>query len=248
MATTLNLGYPTKVNEATTNTAAGVNLGTPIAITNKASGGAIGTAATTVDIGSIFNVNQTTASQTLTIPSPTITTEYKVITVNNVGTQAFTVLSTSIATATGMILQWNGAAWSVLGGSYAAASGVFAGAVTSSSGTAGIGYATGAGSAATQGTSRTTTVVVNTATGSVAGSITLFSAAGSATPFSFTVTNAVVAATDTIVVSQKSGTDAYSAVVSNVAAGSFKLTVTDLTGTTVEAPVFNFAVIRAVAA
>ena len=49
-------------------------------------------------------------------------------------------------------------------------------------------------------------------------------------------------------VSQKSGTDAYSAVVSAVGAGSFKLTVTDLTGTTTEQPVFNFAVIKAVAA
>ncbi len=107
----------------------------------------------------------------------------------------------------------------------------------------GIGYATGAGGAVTQASSRTTTVVLS----KLAGAITLFSAAGSATPATFTVTNTTVAATDTIVVSQKSGTDAYSATVSAVAAGSFKLTIADTTGTTTEAPVFNFAVLKSVA-
>ncbi len=128
------------------------------------------------------------------------------------------------------------------GGTAAAA---FPGSVTSSAPTGGgIGYATGAGGAVIQGTGRTTTVVLS----KLSGSITLFSAAGSATPATFTVTNTTVAATDTIIVSQKSGTDAYSAVVSAVGTGSFALTITDLTGTTTEAPVFNFAVLKAVAA
>lgn len=106
----------------------------------------------------------------------------------------------------------------------------------------GIGYGTGTGvgGAVTQITSRTTGVTLNTNS----GAITLVSAAGSATPFTFTVTNSQVAATDTVSVSQKSGTDAYSVVVSAVAAGSFKLTVTDLTGTTTEQPVINFNVFK----
>jgi len=113
-----------------------------------------------------------------------------------------------------------------------------------SSGLTGIGYATGAGAAVTQGTGRTTTVICN----APSGAITLISAAGSATPFSFTCTNSAVAATDTVVASQKSGTDAYAVNVTAVAAGSFRLTVTDLTGTTTESPVINFAVVKAVAA
>lgn len=117
--------------------------------------------------------------------------------------------------------------------------------IKSSSASAGVGYATGAGAAVTQGTSRTTGVTIN----AVCGSITLVSAAGSATPFSFTVTNSAVAATDVIVVSQKSGTDKYTTqVVSAVAAGSFQLTLANASGTTTEQPVFNFAVIKSVAA
>lgn len=126
----------------------------------------------------------------------------------------------------------------------AALSGAFSGAVTSSSPTGGVGYATGAGGAVTQATSRTTGVTIN----NVCGSITLVSAAGSATPFSFTVTNSTVAATDTITISQKSGTDKYTTqVVSAVAAGSFQLTLANASGTTTEQPVFSFAVHKAVA-
>ena len=43
-------------------------------ITNLVTGGAIGTATATVDAKTTFNINQTTANQTLTIPSPTDTT------------------------------------------------------------------------------------------------------------------------------------------------------------------------------
>lgn len=107
----------------------------------------------------------------------------------------------------------------------------------------GVGYGTGAGGTVTQATSRTTGVTLS----KLSGAITLVSAAGSATPFTMTVTNTLVAALDTVVVVQKSGTDAYSAVVSTVAAGSFKLTITDLTGTTTEQPVFNFGVFKTVA-
>lgn len=118
------------------------------------------------------------------------------------------------------------------------------GAITSSSATGGIGYATGAGGAVTQITSRTTGVTLN----KVTGAITLVSAAGSATPASFTVTNSAVAATDTIIVNQKSGTDLYEIFVTAVAAGSFRITSFTTGGTTTETPVFNFSVIKGVAA
>lgn len=114
----------------------------------------------------------------------------------------------------------------------------------STSPSAGVGYATGAGGAVTQITSRTTGVTLNTVT----GAITLVSAAGSATPASFTVTNSRVAATDTIIVNQKSGTDLYELHVTAVAAGSFRITFFTTGGTTTEQPVFNFAVIKGVAA
>jgi hypothetical protein len=113
-----------------------------------------------------------------------------------------------------------------------------------SSGTAGVGYATGAGGAVTQLTSRTTGVTLDKTT----GAITLFSAAGSATAATFTVTNSTVAATDVIILNQKSGTDLYDLMVTAVAAGSFNITFRTTGGTTTEQPVFNFAVIKGVAA
>lgn len=116
--------------------------------------------------------------------------------------------------------------------------------ILSSHATAGVGYATGAGGAVTQATSRTTGVTVNKAS----GAITLVSAAGSTTPASFTVTNSAVAATDVVVLSQKSGTDKYDLSVSAVGAGSFEITFNTKSGTTTEQPVINFAVIKAVAA
>ena len=115
------------------------------------------------------------------------------------------------------------------------------GAVTLTGGTPG---ATGVGGAVTQATSRTTGVTLNFP----CGAITLVSAAGTTSWQTFTVTNSAVAATDTIVVNQKSGTDLYQIFVTNVAAGSFKITFATTGGTTTEQPVFNFAVLKAVAA
>lgn len=117
--------------------------------------------------------------------------------------------------------------------------------ITSIGPTSGIGYATGAGGTVTQITSRTTGVTLNT----VSGNIVLFSAAGQAGAQSFTVTNSTVAVGDTIILNQKSGTDLYTTLqVTNVAAGSFKITFANASGTTTEQPVFNFNVIKGVAA
>lgn len=111
-------------------------------------------------------------------------------------------------------------------------------------GSGGLGYGTGSGGAVTQTTSRITGVTLDKTN----GAITLVSAAGTATWQTFTVTNSTVAATDTIIVNQKSGTDLYMIHVTNVAAGSFKITFATTGGTTTEQPVFNFAVIKAVTA
>ena len=80
------------------------------------------------------------------------------------------------------------------------------------------------------------------------GTLTLASGAGSTTPASITITNTLVAATDVIVLSQKSGTDKYQLHCTAVGAGSWQLTFWTISGTTTEQPVFNFAVIKGVAA
>lgn len=106
----------------------------------------------------------------------------------------------------------------------------------------GLGYGTGSGGAVTQITSRTTGVTLNKTN----GAITLVSAAGTSTWQTFTITNSTVAATDTVIVNQKSGTDLYMIHVTAVAAGSFNITFATTGGTTTEQPVFSFAVIKAV--
>lgn len=109
-------------------------------------------------------------------------------------------------------------------------------------GVGGLGYGTGSGGAVTQATSRTTGVTLNKTN----GAITLVSAAGTTAWQTFTVTNNTVAATDTVIVNQKSGTDLYEIHVTTVAAGSFNISFKTTGGTTTEQPVFNFAVIKAV--
>ena len=120
--------------------------------------------------------------------------------------------------------------------------GILKGATLLATGAGGVGYATGAGGTVTQATSRTTGVTLNKTT----GSITLFSAAGSATAATFTVTNSTVAATDVVDISQKSGTNLYNVMVTAVAAGSFNVTFQTTGGTATDAPVFNFTVIKGV--
>jgi hypothetical protein len=109
----------------------------------------------------------------------------------------------------------------------------------------GNGYVTGAGGAVTQTTSRTT---APPAINKPCGQITLVSAAGTATWQTFTVSNSTVAATDVICLDQASGTDKYMIHVTHVGAGTFDVTFATTGGTTTEQPVFNFAVLKAVAA
>ena len=108
--------------------------------------------------------------------------------------------------------------------------------------TGGLGYGTGAGGTVTQATSRTTGVTLS----KVSGAITLVSAAGATSWQTFTVTNTTVAATDTVIINQKSGTDLYEIHITAVGTGSFNVSFKTTGGTTTEQPVFNFAVIKAV--
>ena len=109
---------------------------------------------------------------------------------------------------------------------------------------AGLGYGTGSGGTVTQATSRTTGVTLSKPT----GAITMFSAAGSVVAATFTVTNTLVAATDTINLNQKSGTNLYVLLVTAVAAGSFNITFYTTGGVATDAPVINFAIIKGVTA
>jgi hypothetical protein len=83
----------------------------PQAIANLATGGAIGTAATTVDVCSNFSINQTTAGQTITLPAPTNSGAGLSVTVGNVGTVSFTMLGTTVLIGSYLSAQWSGTAW-----------------------------------------------------------------------------------------------------------------------------------------
>jgi len=109
-----------------------------------------------------------------------------------------------------------------------------------------IGYGNGAGGSVTQGTSRTTGVTIDT----VCGQITLFSTTTTAGTFaSITVTNATVTSTDVVIVNFSSGATAnsYGLLITAVANGSFRVQINNAVAVAVaEAPVLNFAVIKAV--
>jgi hypothetical protein len=92
----------------------GATLNTTLALGDFASGGSIGSAASTVDIYTSISVAQTTSSQTLTIPTPTASTTYgRTLYLSNIGTASFTLGSATVATGTTATLVWsntNGAA------------------------------------------------------------------------------------------------------------------------------------------
>lgn len=112
---------------------------------------------------------------------------------------------------------------------------------------AALGYGTGAGGTVTQLTNRSTGVTLSKSTGAITTNNTSLAAGASAT---FTVTNTVVAATDVVVLSIKSGqtNKETTAHVSAVAAGSFGITVHNKHASTAETGsiVINFTVIKGV--
>ncbi|MPZ70944.1 MAG: hypothetical protein GEU71_15685 [Actinobacteria bacterium] len=103
------------------------------------------------------------------------------------------------------------------------------------------------GGAVTQLTNKSTGVTLNTHSGQITMNAAELAAAAEAT---FTVTNSTIAATDVVIVNHASaGTGgAYAVGITAVAAGSFDITVTNLSaGALSEAIVINFVVIHGAA-
>lgn len=107
-----------------------------------------------------------------------------------------------------------------------------------------LGYGPSSGGAITQATSKTTGVTLNT----LSGQITMNNAAlGSGSTAAFTLTNSVIAATDTVIVNIGSGatSGAYRLAVTAVAASSCRIEVTNGSGGSLsEAVVVNFTVLK----
>lgn len=113
--------------------------------------------------------------------------------------------------------------------------------------TTGIGYGTGAGSTVTQATNASTAVTIN----AVCGQITTvaLTTAGAAEE-AFTVNNTTVDANDVVVVSTTyAGAGKPIVFVTNQAAGSFVMNITNVSASSLDAAcVINFAVIKSVTA
>ena len=117
--TTATGGLTTGNNSLFTN--GGATLNNTLAIGNKdysGSGntGTIGTAATTVDIYTNFTIAQTTAGQTLTIPSPTSTTTGRLIYITNIGSAGYTMAGAVVSPGVTMQFVWNSttSSWSLV--------------------------------------------------------------------------------------------------------------------------------------
>jgi hypothetical protein len=82
-----------------------------VSLGNFAGGGSIGTAASTVNIAITIEIAQTTAGQTLTVPSPTNATPNKIVTIQNTGSASFIMLGEVVPANQGFVIQWTGAAW-----------------------------------------------------------------------------------------------------------------------------------------
>jgi len=108
----------------------------------------------------------------------------------------------------------------------------------------GVGYASGSGGSVIQTGARTNTVTLNALTGSIT---TFNKTTTSGLVDVFTVSNNLVDATDTIIVSHKSGGSAgqYIIYVAEVNSGSFKIAVyTPSAQTSAASPVINFSIIK----
>ncbi|NRH21421.1 hypothetical protein HOO68_05230, partial [Candidatus Gracilibacteria bacterium] len=84
-------------------------------ISNLPTGGSIGIATDTVDIYTIFNVNQTNSGQTITLPNPTDSTAGRMVYVTNNGTTPFTIMSTQLSPNSARSMIWNGTVWVLAG-------------------------------------------------------------------------------------------------------------------------------------
>lgn len=110
-----------------------------------------------------------------------------------------------------------------------------------------VGYEAGSGGAVTQATNRTTGVTLNKICGTITTDDASLAAGAEAT---FTVTNDKVAATDVVnVCLQTITTGTPLAFVTDVSAGSFDITISNLHASTADtsADLINFVVYKAVA-
>lgn len=115
---------------------------------------------------------------------------------------------------------------------------------------AGLGYGTGSGGTVTQGSGsgKATGVTLSKPTGQITMNNATLNAAAEV---SFTVTNTLVAATDTVIVNHSSAGTAgsYGVFANNITAGTFDITVTNLSGSNRgEAIVVSFSIIKGASA
>ena len=95
----------------------GETVDTTLSIGNLATGGNIGTSASTVDIYSSVSIDQTTGGQVITLPNPTSSVAGRIVFVNNVGTTDFYFYNTDVTPGSSREAIWNGTAWALTGGS-----------------------------------------------------------------------------------------------------------------------------------
>lgn len=83
----------------------------PVNVANLAAGGAVGTAAATVDIASVLVLAQTTANQALTLPNPTNAQAGRILFVTHNGTAATTVNGIRVSPGESLMCVWDGNTW-----------------------------------------------------------------------------------------------------------------------------------------
>jgi hypothetical protein len=226
---------------------------------------------TAVNAGNGISVNQTTGSVTVSVNTASSVT-YGSLSISNTLTLATNNIPLKFTTTSGnsvSFIQQNDdnfvmystnaagaqrAIWSIYAASNTSpfnvaapmtAYSVAASASVLTSGTGGIGYSTGAGGTVTQTGAQNSTVSIN----KLSGQITLLSGLRGSSYVTFSVTNTLVVPTDVIYIHQQYtgiGNQLYQAAVQSVGSGWFSVSVWAPTGNPNEAPVLNFAVIKAV--
>ncbi len=101
----------------------GATFNTTLAVTDDANGGALGgglAASASVDVYTSISIAQTTASQTITLPTPTASTNYgRLLYISSIGTTSFTMLGTVVSPGTAITVVWSntngGASWQIAG-------------------------------------------------------------------------------------------------------------------------------------
>ena len=219
-----------------------VNAGTNVAV--SATTGSvtvsvpnIGVTAVNGSTGSVLVVSSITAGTGISVSTSTGS-----VTLTNLGVQTVTGTANQITASAS-----TGAVTLSLPQSIATSSTVQFGGVTASilTATSALGYGTGAGGTVTQTVSASSTVAIN----KLSGQITLISASRGSGYTTFSVTNTLVQFTDVIHICQQYtgiANTLYIPAIQSVGNGWFSVSVWAQNSTPNEAPVFNFAVIKAV--